>query len=123
MRGGKGEGAQPDSDEQKKTVIIPLLGPKCDIGLTLHIHIFPTVKETRTNAVAQFNSLARPRARSRFPRIAMKHIRDLSTRWQIRFKDAARNPREVSFSFDKASFTRRQIQRQRDELRYLWQRG
>ena len=55
--------------------------------------------------------------------MVMKHIRDLSTRWQIRFKDAGRSPREVSFSFDKASFTRRQIQRQRDELRYLWQRG
>lgn len=53
----------------------------------------------------------------------LRHIRELSTKWQMRFYDAKRNPTEKTFHFDKDSFNRRQIKRKRDDLRYQWQNG
>ena len=59
----------------------------------------------------------------RYPTGPMRHIRELKTRWQIRFYDASREPPEVSFSFQKHLYSRRQIQRLRDTLYVERDRG
>ena len=46
----------------------------------------------------------------------MRHIRELKTRWQIRFFDASRTPKEVSFSFQKHLYSKRQIEHLRNTL-------
>jgi len=53
----------------------------------------------------------------------MKHIRALKTKWQIRFTDAARVPAEVSFGFEKSLYSKRQIEKLRDELYVERDRG
>ena len=53
----------------------------------------------------------------------MKHIRELKTRWQIRFANAALAPREVSFAFRKADYSPKEIQHLREELYVEWRRG
>lgn len=53
----------------------------------------------------------------------MRHIRELEHTWRIRFRDRRRTPAEVGYSFDKASFSRRQILEERDRLRHRWKSG
>ena len=53
----------------------------------------------------------------------MKHIRELKTKWQIRFTDNTRTPREVSFGFKRSLYSKRQIEKLRDELYVECDRG
>ncbi len=51
----------------------------------------------------------------------MRHIRELKTKWQIRFTDDRKSPREVTYSFSKDAFNNERILSIRDELYSLWQ--
>ncbi len=53
----------------------------------------------------------------------MKHIRELKTKWQIRFTDNTRAPCEVSFGFKRSLYSKRQIEKLRDELYVECDRG
>lgn len=52
---------------------------------------------------------------------SLRHIRTTEQAYHIRFRDRSRSPQEVTFTFDRSAFSSRQIERRRDELRYLWQ--
>lgn len=56
-------------------------------------------------------------------RSKLYHIRELKTRWQIRFRDGSRHPKEVHFSFPKHQYAERDVIEKRDELYVAWRTG
>ena len=53
----------------------------------------------------------------------IEHVRELRTRWQIRFTDSRRRPKEKTYSFRKALYGRRAIIQERNRLYAAWQQG
>ena len=54
---------------------------------------------------------------------SIEHVRELRTRWQIRFTDNRRRPKEKTFSFRKTLFSRREIIQERNRLYAAWHQG